>query len=268
MLWFHGSPGAREQLTPQARELALSRGIRLLMVERPGIGESTPHLYRQIADFARDVEQLVNSLGIQRFATVGLSGGGPYSLACAHAFPRRVVMAAILGGVAPSLGEEAAAPRGAVGLLPYVVPLVKPFWRPLGQATGRLVQVLEPLGDQAMDLFLRTMPAGDRRVFQDPEVRRVFQQDIVTGSRQGLSALYFDLILFGQPWGFRLQDIQVPVRFWHGDADTLIPLAHAEHMARLVPDARLQIRTEEGHLGGLAAAEEVFETILSGWPLA
>lgn len=115
---------------------------------------------------------------------------------------------------------------------------MKPFWRPLGRATARLVQVLEPLGDQAMDLFLRTMPAGDRRVFEDPEVRQVFQQDIVSRSRLGLSAPYFDMILFGQPWGFRLQDIKVPVRLWHGDADTLIPLAHAEHIAQLIPDAR------------------------------
>jgi pimeloyl-ACP methyl ester carboxylesterase len=75
-----------------------------------------------------------------------------------------------------------------------------------------------------------------------------------------------DLVLFGRDWGFRLVDIDVPIRFWHGDADHLVPVRHARHLARLVPDAALTIRRGESHLGSLAAAEEILGTILSLWP--
>ena len=53
----------------------------------------------------------------------------------------------------------------------------------------------------------------------------------------------------------------MPIRFWHGDADHLVPLAHARHQARLIPGATLSVRHGESHLGGLAAAEEILESI-------
>ena len=109
LLWFHGTPGARRQIAPEARTLAHERGVRIVAVERPGIGESTPHVYRALVEFAADIEQLADSLGIDRFGVAGLSGGGPYALACAHEMPARVVAVGVLGGVAPAVGPDAAA---------------------------------------------------------------------------------------------------------------------------------------------------------------
>jgi pimeloyl-ACP methyl ester carboxylesterase len=63
-----------------------------------------------------------------------------------------------------------------------------------------------------------------------------------------------------------LRDIQVPIRFWHGDADHFVPLDHGEHQARLVPDSDLKVRPREGHMGSLDAAEEILDTILGLWP--
>ena len=120
-----------------------------------------------------------------------------------------------------------------------------------------------------MDLFMLTMPPGDRRVFSDAGTREIFQQDLVIGNREGgMQAMFNDMVLFGRPWGFSLRNISVPIRLWHGDADTLVPLAHAEHMASLLADAQVVVRPEEGHLGGLSAAENVFRTILQHWPNA
>src|SRR3954453_20066034 len=73
VLWFHGTPGARHQLPFDAGDLALARHLRIVTVERPGTGDSSPHNYEQIVDFAADLREVVDDLGIDEFAVVGLS---------------------------------------------------------------------------------------------------------------------------------------------------------------------------------------------------
>src|SRR2546427_97593 len=55
VLWFHGTPGARKQIPPDAPALAAERGIRLIGVERPGTGYSTRYRYERIIDWAADL---------------------------------------------------------------------------------------------------------------------------------------------------------------------------------------------------------------------
>ena len=88
-MWLHGTPGARRQIPEEARKLADARGLRIIGIDRPGVGLSTTHLYENIFDFVADLEIVVDQLGIERFATVGLSGGGPYALAAAAGLPAR-----------------------------------------------------------------------------------------------------------------------------------------------------------------------------------
>lgn len=265
LLWFHGTPGARRQIAPQARALAHERGVRIVCVERPGIGESTPHVYGALVDFAADIEQLCDALGIERFGVAGLSGGGPYALACAHELPARVVAVAVLGGVAPAVGPDAVE-GGANGLIRTLAPWLHRARQPVGGLLRGLVRLLEPLADPAVGLFARQMPPGDQRVFEDAAVRLMFQEDIILGSRRSMQALCLDVVLFGRHWGFALADIEVPVHLWYGDADIIVPLHHGAHLAERIPGAQLRIRPGEGHLGGLGASHEVFDAIFGHWP--
>ncbi len=104
VFWLHGTPGARRQIPTEARVYAEHHNIRLIGVDRPGIGASTPHQYETILAFADDLRTIADTLGIDKMAVVGLSGGGPYTLACAAGLPDRVVAAGVLGGVAPRAG--------------------------------------------------------------------------------------------------------------------------------------------------------------------
>ena len=101
IFWLHGTPGARRQIPMEARVYAEQRSIRLIGIDRPGIGSSTPHQYDTVFAFAEDLRTIADTLGIDKMAVIGLSGGGPYTLACAAAMPDRVVAAGVLGGVAP-----------------------------------------------------------------------------------------------------------------------------------------------------------------------
>lgn len=265
IFWFHGTPGARRQIPPAARLVALRRGIRLIGIDRPGVGDSTPYVYPSFTAWARDVEVIADRLGIGRFGLIGLSGGGPYVLACAHALPQRVVAGAVLGGVAPARGPDAA-PGGLVRLAATFEPAYRLLHEPLGVALTLFAWGMRPLSGRAAELFARFSPAADRAVFERPEMKAIFLDDLLQGSRWGLRAPVYDLLLFSRPWSFRLRDVRVPIRFWHGDADHLVPLAHAVHQARLVPDSELHIRRGESHLGGLVAAEEILDAILVLWP--
>jgi pimeloyl-ACP methyl ester carboxylesterase len=265
VFWFHGTPGARRQIPPEARAAARRRGVRLIGLDRPGVGDSTPHLYPSFHGWAGDLAAAADHLGIARFGLIGLSGGGPYVLAGAHELPDRVVAGAVLGGVAPARGPDAA-PGGLVELGSRFEVAFRYLHEPLGILLTALVWSLRPVASPIFNLVARLSPPGDRALFERPEMKAFFLDDLLNGSRWGLRAPIYDLLLFSRPWGFRLGDIRVPIRFWHGDADHLVPVEHARHQAQRIPGATLTVRHGESHLGGLAAAEEVLDAILAQWP--
>ncbi len=267
VLWMHGTPGARRQVPPSARRLAASRGLRVIGIERPGIGASTPHLYSCIREFADDVGVALDALGIARCVIVGLSGGGPYALACAHSLAQ-VRACGVLGGIAPSRGREAIA--GGVSTLAQVAPLVRPLRRPLGAALSVAVRSARPLASPAFDLFMRYSRPSDREVFAEPGMKDMFLDDILRGSRTpaGIRSFWADYLLFSRFWGFYLSDVQVPVHFWQGDSDPFVSLAHGQHQAELVPGATLQIQPGHSHLIGLSIAAQVIETVLDSADLS
>lgn len=264
ILWFHGTPGARRQVPPNARAYAAKEGLRIIGVERPGVGLSTPHLYQSVMGWAEDIAQLADCLRLDRFGLIGLSGGGPYVLACAYGLPQRVVAAAVFGGVAPTHGVDAPA-GGLVRIASYLEPLFTLSARPLGTFLSSLIRSLHPISDPVFDLFLRVAPPGDRAVLARPDMRAMFTDDLLQGSKSGLRSIVYDVILFARPWGFSLRDIRIPVHFWQGDSDAFVPLSHGAQQAALVPGARLTLRPGEGHLGGLDAAAEAIAFILSHW---
>lgn len=238
MFWLHGTPGARRQIPVEARVYAKEANIRLIGVDRPGIGSSTPYQYQTVSQFADDLRTVADTLGIDKMAVIGLSGGGPYTLACAAAMPERVVAAGILGGVAPAVGPDA-----------------------IDSGLMTLARIAEP----ALELYALISPEGDRRLLGRPEFKAMFLDDLLNGSRKQLAAPIADAVLFARDWGFRLDEVKVPVHWWHGDADHIVPFAHGEHAVSLLPDARLYPIAGESHLAGLGRAEEILRAMDEAW---
>lgn len=264
VFWMHGTPGARRQIPEAARVAAEELDVRLIGIDRPGVGASTSYRYESLLDFPADLATVADRLGVERFAVIGLSGGGPYALAAAHAMPERVTAVAVLGGVAPTQGEDA--PEGGlVGFAARFGPAISLFHVPLSLMLSGLLLTMRPLASPGFDLYARLSPEGDREVFARPEIKAMFLDDLLGGSRRGIRAPIYDIMLFTRPWGFSVRDVKVPVRWWHGDSDNIVPLAHGQHVVPLIPDAELYVRPGESHLGGLGAAEEVLDTLLALW---
>ncbi len=265
VIWMHGTPGARRQIPIEARAYAVKHGLRLIGIDRPGIGSSTPHLYRNIHAWTQDLEIFADTLGISGMHLIGLSGGGPYALAGAHAFPDRVHGVAVLGGVAPTVGPEAAV-GGIIQLAVRLAPLLSTVRVPLGVGLTQVIRMVRPLAGPGLDLYAAVQPPGDKNLLARPEFKAMFLDDLLNGARFQTSAPLNDLVLFTRDWGFRVSDIKVPVRWWHGDADHIVPFAHGQHVVDLLADAELRTIDGESHLGGLGIAEEVLGTLLQSGP--
>ena len=258
VLWFHGTPGGRRQFPLLGRRAAEKLGLRVVVVGRPGTGLSDAHPYEAMADWAADVAHVADALGAERLGVVGLSGGGPYALACAAVPPLsgQVAAVAVLGGVVPSVGPDAIA-TGAIELARRFAPVLSVLRRPLAEAVYAVLQPVIPLAHYACQAYASSTPEGDRRVLEDPEMEGMFIDDLVLLGKGHFQAFVDDARLFGRDWGFRLADVAAPVRWWHGDADHIVPLRDAQAAVDLLPDAELVMRSEESHLGGFATADEV-----------
>lgn len=262
--WLHGTPGARRQIPLEARAYAERNRIRLIGVDRPGIGSSTPHAYANVLAFADDLRTIADVLGIDQMAVIGLSGGGPYTLACATAMPDRVVVAGVLGGVAPTVGVEGIG-GGLMGLGSFVAPALPFIGLPLRLALVGLVRSIKPIAPVALKGYAMVSPEGDRRLLERPEIGAMFLDDLLNGSRKQLAAPLADVAVFARDWGFRLDEVKVPVRWWHGDKDHIVPFAHGEHVVARLPDAELYTLPGESHLGGLGCGAEILETLTKLW---
>lgn len=264
VFWLHGTPGARRQIPTEARTFAARKNIRLIGIDRPGIGSSTPYQYENVLGFTDDLRTVADTLGINRFAVIGLSGGGPYTLAAAAAMPDRVVMAAVLGGVAPLIGEDGIS-SGLMELAKIVRPVIEVADTPIRWVAGSLMKLIAPFGSPALDLYARISPDGDRNLLSRPEFKAMFLDDLLNGSRRQLAAPFADIVVFARDWGFRLEDIKVPVRWWHGDADHIVPYAHGQHAVARIADAEMYTLPGESHLAGLGVPEDILTKILEIW---
>src|SRR5215218_1571669 len=151
IVWMHGTPGARRQIPLEARELADRKGVRIIGLDRPGIGSSTAHLYPDILDWAHDLELVLDTLAVDKVRVIGLSGGGPYALAAGAALPDRVHGVGVLGGVAPTRGVDAV-DGGIIQLAVALAPLLSVTRVPAGIALTQAIRLVRPLAGPALDL--------------------------------------------------------------------------------------------------------------------
>ena len=259
VLWFHGTLGARRQFPVLGRRAAENLGLRVIIVERPGTGLSDSHRYSAVTDWVADMAQVADALDAERLGVVGLSGGGAYALACGALPPMvdRVAVAAVLDSTVPAVGPEAT-DGGVTDVARRFNPVLTQLRRPLAVLSTVLLAPLIPVAHYAYRVYASMWPEDDRRVLNDPEIEAIFVDDMVNAFRGRCLAMVDDARLLGRDWGFRLADVKVPVRWWHGESDHVVPIAAVHTAVSRLQDAELTVRSES-HLGGFAKIDEVLE---------
>ena len=240
ILFFHGTPSGRLLHNPDPLAFEGLR-TRWITVDRPGYGRSDPLARRDLLGWARDVEALADLLGLTEFSLCGLSGGGPHALACAYALASRVRRTAVVSGIGrltpETLRRMYPERRWGVRLsrtAAWIIPLLM-----------RLVDDPRQV-DRHYTKVLAKCP-NDRHILECPEVRDMLKANWADANRQGLRAYAADGRLFALPWPFDPSAIRGTVRFWHGSADTSIPLEMARSLSEVIPGATLEIVPGAGH---------------------
>jgi pimeloyl-ACP methyl ester carboxylesterase len=241
---FHGSPGSRVQVRV-AHGPALARGVRVIAPDRPGLGLSTRLPGRQIADWPDDVRELADVLGLARFAVIGISGGGPYAMACAWGLPERITRAGVVSGVAPATGSRLVdgLRRGGHGVLNLV--LERPWLMRGVMALGAVPSRRFP--DRVFARVRTLAPPVDQPILRRPEVAASLSASLHEAFRSGGQGVADELLLLLRPWTFHPEEIRIPVRLWHGEADGVVPLAMGRHLAQAIPHCRAEFIPGGGH---------------------
>jgi pimeloyl-ACP methyl ester carboxylesterase len=216
VLFFHGTPGYR--LNPWTTDAEMrSLGVRLIAVDRPGVGRSTPQVDRRLLDWPDDVQALADALGLERFAVVGFSNGGPHAAACAYKLGRRVSGTALVAPIPPLDEPGALQQLGAPG---WYYPLARRAPWVLRAFFAALAAVARRSPGRAERILLSDASEPDRKLLGRPEFAGRIGADLAGA---GSSGIVDDERLMPLPWGFEPELVKGPVRLWLGERDELVP---------------------------------------------
>jgi pimeloyl-ACP methyl ester carboxylesterase len=258
---MHGTPGSR--VAPLSRSLVLKGlGVRLITFDRPGYGGSDRLESRQVADVVPDVEAIVDALGVEQFAVIGRSGGGPHALACAALLPERVTRAGILVSLAPWAADG----------LDWFAGMSDSNIEKLSWASSKPEVLTAAMVRSAAEI--RTSPAShvttvglelpesDQRLMADVELRALLTRNYAEALRGSADGWIDDLLAFCSPWGFEPADIKVPVLVWHGQDDVFSPVAHSRWLTDRIPNASMVLQPNAAHFAAFEAMPDVLAWVI------
>jgi pimeloyl-ACP methyl ester carboxylesterase len=250
LFWLHGTPGSRFGRHHDENDY-VKAGARVITYDRPGYGGSERHRSRSVVDCVGDVAAIADSLGVERFAVSGGSGGGPHALAIAARLPDHVTRTACTVSPAPfDVGVDWSA-----GMDPLNVREVE--WALQGEDV--LAPELEREGAEVLERVAADpakvlgddweLSEADRTQLARAELHDVIRQDVNESLRTGVWGWVDDMLAVVKPWGFDVGEIRVPTRVIYGRTDVLVPVQHGEWLAQNVPSAEVVIEEELGHMG-------------------
>jgi len=238
VFWHHGTPNIGtppEPLFPASDRL----GIRWVSYDRPGYGGSSPNPGRGVASAAADVSSIADALGIDQFAVMGHSGGGPHALACAALLPER------LSGVVSVAGM---APFDADGLDWFA-----------GMCDSGKASLRAAANGRAAKERYESEAEYDPQMFTPADHAALegewswFISVVSPAMENGPGGLIDDDLAYVAPWRFDPAQVAAPVLFLHGEQDRIAPSSHSEWLARRCPSAELRLCQDDGHISVLSS---------------
>ena len=247
VFFFHGWPSSKTmaQLTDAAaREL----GVRIISPDRPGIWESTFQPNRRLADWPGVLEQLANHLRLERFYIFAISGGAPYAYAAGLLMREQVRAIAIVSGAPPivDLTDQA----GLLKLYRSILALYRrspKLLRALFYAARPIASLRPPIRLRPLLLKIMQLQTCDASALRDSAAFEACFESQRRAWRASAKGLMADAEIYARPWGFRLEDVDVPVRLWHGKQDRAFSVRLAEEVAQRLPNCQAHFIDNEGH---------------------
>ncbi len=247
IFFFHGWPGSRFEGIV-GHEPALNNGIRIVSIDRPGMGLSDFKKGRKLLDWPDDVIELADVLELDRFGVLGLSGGGPYAAACSYKIPDRlsvVGMAASFGP--PEIGTKGMQKAGKLMVfmgrkLPW---LMRPMlWISMSRNSQKPEKV-----ERMLESMAEALPEPDKKMFATQEIKNMFVADLAATFINGTKGPVHDGKCFVGKWGFRLEEItHDKIYYWHGELDLNVPVNTGRYIAQAIPNCEAKFYPDTGHI--------------------
>jgi len=259
VLHFHGWPGSHLDFAPND-EAARRAGAQVIAVDRPGVGDSDYCAGRRLADWPKDVTALVDALGIDRFAVLGFSFGGPYAVAVAHALGDRVLAAGLVSAMGPL--DRPRATAGMMRPTRLMFALARTAgWLARPVVAGMTWSIVRN-SDSFVTRMSRSVAAADRALLDArPDVAAAITDAAAAMCRAGTGPVLTDALAVVNRWNFRIEDVRVPTFVWQGADDTNVPRHIGEHYGRAIPGATLAVVEHEGHFVFYQHAADILTTL-------
>ena len=259
LFFFHGQPGNRLFRYPD-ESLTDSLGVRLITIDRPGYGLSDFQPNRKLLDWPQDVSALADALGIDRFAVLGFSAGGPYALICAHHIPKRLTRVGIADSAPPMhLSEINAAAPG----------MLRTNYRLARHAPAALSLIFRMFwwysrrnSDAFLKMALQQSCQADKEVLSRPGIYTVLDEVWKENLRIDSRGYIQDIEILMKEWGFRLNDIEKEVYLWQGEADVNAPAAWERYMVKELPHCTAVFFPNEGHFAIFTHWKEISQALI------
>ena len=260
---LHGTPGSR--LGPAPRPMLLyHQQVRLVTYDRPGYGPSDRLPGRRVAHVSEDIAAIADALGIERFAVVGRSGGGPHALACAALLPDRVTRVAVLVSLAPrdADGLDWFAGMAAFNVNEYTKAQASPDHLAASLRKRSVAIRADPV--RLLTQLRRDLTESDLRVVADAGIRAMLLRNYREALSVSADGWVDDALSFCSPWGFNPADISVPVLLWHGEQDGFSPAGHTRWLAERIPGVTAILQPAAAHFASLRVLPDVVTWLLGG----
>lgn len=258
VLHNHGGPSSRLEARLLA-DAAARAGIRLICVDRPGMGQSTPQDVRTYAGWADDLTTVADALGYREFGVTGWSEGGPWALAAAaYIDPTRLRhVGSIAGGSYGAFGDNSAARHlskvDAVG--GFLALHFRPGFRLMYATLGFTAQHFRK---SFANQLRKSVNDYDRDVLSRPGVEEAFTRTTAECFAHGSDGLVHDAQILYRRWAFDVRAIERPVHMWQGTGDTLVPYAINREVADAMPGAVWHQVDGGGHFIAVGAGDDLF----------
>jgi pimeloyl-ACP methyl ester carboxylesterase len=258
VLHNHGGPGSRLEARLLA-DSAAANGIRLVCVDRPGMGQSTDQKERSYAGWADDLVTIADALGQQAFGVTGWSEGGPWALAAAaYIDPARLRhVSSIAPGSYGAFGDNSAAQYlSKIDALGGMLALrFKPGFRLMYVALGLTAKRFRT---SFSEQIRKNVNDYDREILLRPEIGQAFADSCAECFAHGSDGLVRDAELLYRRWSFDVKQIERPVHMWQGLDDLLVPDPINKAVADAMPGSVWHPVAGAGHFVAVGAGNEIF----------
>jgi pimeloyl-ACP methyl ester carboxylesterase len=254
----HGGPGSRLEARLFAGAATKNR-LRLVCVDRPGMGQSSRQKSRSYDGWADDLTAIADALGYREFGVTGWSEGGPWALAAAaYIDPRRLRhVTSIAGGSYGTFGDNWAADQltKADAMGGYLALKFRPGFHLMYAALGLAAKRFRR---SFADQIRKALNDYDQQILLRPEVETAFCDSCAECFAQGSDGLVRDAELLFRRWAFDVTAIERPVHMWQGTDDGLVAASINRAVADRMPGAVWHSVEGAGHMVAVGSGDEVF----------